>query len=72
MQNKPQAQSATAFHFLISKRLGFFEEEEATAEDEEGPGRLDASLAGTIVTSESIDVYGRREIWLGQESKETN
>lgn len=43
--NWPQAQRATAFHFLISKRLGFLEE---------GPAALlEASPAGTIGTSES-------------------
>lgn len=42
----PHAQSATALHFLISKRLGFLEEQE-------GPALLDASPTGTIGTSES-------------------
>lgn len=41
----PQAQRDTAFHFLISNRFGFLEE---------GPAALlEASPAGTIVTSES-------------------
>lgn len=41
----PQAQRATAFHFLISKRLGFLVEE--------GPALLEASPTGTMGTSES-------------------
>lgn len=43
----PQAQRATAFHFLISKRFGCFFEEE-------GPAALEPSPAGTISTSVSI------------------
>lgn len=46
LEGIPQAQSATALHFLISNRLGFLE-------DEEGPALLDASPAGTMGTSES-------------------
>lgn len=42
----PQAQRATAFHFLISKRLLFFVEEEGTV-------LLEGSPAGTMGTSES-------------------
>lgn len=43
--NIPHAQRATAFHFLISKRLGFLVDE--------GPALLEASTAETIGTSES-------------------
>lgn len=42
-----QAQRETAFHFLISKRLGFLEE------DEEAGALLDGSETGTMGTSES-------------------
>lgn len=42
----PQAQRATAFHFLISKRLFFLVEEEGTE-------LLEGSPAGTMGTSES-------------------
>jgi len=45
-RDAPQAHRATAFHFLISNRLGFLL-------DEEGPALLEDSPAGTIVTSES-------------------
>lgn len=55
MENEPHAQRATAFHFLISKRLGFLEEEEA-AEEEDGTAALDPSPTGTIVTSVSMAV----------------
>lgn len=41
----PHAQRATAFHFLISKRLGFLVDE--------GPALLEASPTGTMGTSES-------------------
>ncbi|MGI4297485.1 hypothetical protein ACR2WD_27565 [Klebsiella pneumoniae] len=43
-----QAQRATAFHFLISKRLAFFEEDE-------GPATFDASSTGTMIASVAID-----------------
>lgn len=49
----PQAQRATAFHFLISKRLGFLVEEEVDAVEEEGPAPAEPSPAGTMVTSVS-------------------
>jgi len=45
-RDAPQAHRATAFHFLISNRLGFLLEQE-------GPVLLEGSPAGTIVTSES-------------------
>lgn len=49
----PQAQRATAFHFLISKRLGFLLE---------GPALLEGSPAGTMGTSESkVAIASRRE-----------
>lgn len=51
----PQAQRATAFHFLISNRFGFFDDEEA-ADDDEGGGRatpLGPSPAVIIGTSDS-------------------
>lgn len=48
-----QAQRATAFHFLISKRLGFLLE---------GPALLEGSPAGTMGTSESkVAIASRRE-----------
>jgi len=45
LRDAPQAHRATAFHFLISNRLGFLLDE--------GPALLEGSPAGTIVTSES-------------------
>ena len=49
----PQAQRATAFHFLISKRLGFLLE---------GPALLEGSPAGTMGTSESkVAIASRTE-----------
>lgn len=54
-QNEPQAQRATAFHFLISKRLGFLVEEEAADADEgAAAAALNSSPVGTISTSVSI------------------
>lgn len=56
----PQAQSETAFHFLISNRFGFLDDDDADEEDARGRGMgrrgaslLDASPAGVIGTSES-------------------
>lgn len=52
----PHAHRATAFHFLISKRLGFLEEED-------GPAPLEPSPAGTMfmsVSREAIAVLQRQ------------
>lgn len=49
----PQAQRATAFHFLISNRLAFLVEDDVETVEEEGPAPPDPSPAGTIVTSVS-------------------
>ena len=51
-RNLPHAQRATAFHFLISKRLGFLVE---------GPALLEGSPAGTMGTSESRVAIGECE-----------
>lgn len=50
----PQAHKATAFHFLISKRLGFFVEEE-------GAATVDPSSAGVISTSVDISEKSIKE-----------
>ena len=56
----PQAQRATAFHFLISNLFGFFEVEEDGAAD--GPtAPLEPSPAGTILMSVSREAMDRRK-----------
>lgn len=57
----PQAQRETAFHFLISNRLAFLDEDDVDAVEEDGTALPEASPAGTIVTSVSSEVIAESE-----------
>nr|CAN75241.1 hypothetical protein VITISV_014209 [Vitis vinifera] len=50
----PQAQRATAFHFLVSKRLIFLDEEDEGETENNGPAVPDPSPAGITVMSMSM------------------
>lgn len=61
----PQAHRATAFHFLISNRFGFFV-------DDDGPAALlDPSPTGTMLTSVSRDAISGQSIESGQDRRES-
>ena len=49
-----QAQRATAFHFLVSKRLIFLDEEDEGETENNGPAVPDPSPAGITVMSMSM------------------